>query len=146
MDAVLEKQRALVDLYLVGALLPLREMDSLSRPVVRTACQLFVLGAVDIVRSVNKLEWAQFIVLLDRVLLDQQLAFPEESTARFVERAGDAARASSVVADIIDEGAKSLRSWVAHRDAEAPLDMMRMTLYAQKHAEQLSDAMSRSFP
>jgi hypothetical protein len=141
MDIDLEKQRSLVDLYLVGALLPLRVSDSLSKPVVRAACQLFVLGLVDMVRSANKMERVPFVALLDRVLVDHHIAISGESTERFVERAGAAARASSVVADIISEGAKSLRFWVADRDAEAPFDMMRMALYAQEHANQLRDVM-----
>lgn len=142
MDTVLEKQRSLVGLYLVVALPLLRVSESWSKPCVRTACQLFVLGVIDMVRSVNKLEWPQFIVLLDRVLLDHDLAISVECTESFVERAGKAARASSVVADIVDEGAKSIRSWVATRDVDAPDDVMRVALYAQKHAEQLSGAMA----
>jgi hypothetical protein len=136
----LAKHSALLSLYLAGAL-PLLRQTRIGSPGVQTACQLFVLGMADMIRHVNKLNASQFLALLQTVLADHQLA-PQLSTERFVDLAGKAARKFSGVDQIIREGANSIRGYVANRDMDAPADLLRVAVYAEKNANQLEAAMS----
>jgi hypothetical protein len=140
-EIALQQHRTLIGLYLITELHVMREIGLFDVPGVRIACQLFVLGMVDMLRSVNKLESPQFMTLLRGVLADHDLT-PETSVERFADRAGRAAQTSNVVGRIIDEGTKSIRSYVVDRDADAPTDLGRIALYAQKNAKQLMDAMT----
>jgi hypothetical protein len=67
---------------------------------------------------------------------------PATPIGEFIDLAGRGARNCKVVATIIDEGAASIRSWVGHRDASAPTDLLRATQYAKKNATELLAAIN----
>lgn len=119
-----------LDLYLLGGF-PLI-MGSLRNPIVRICAQIFILGMVDMKRSAEGLSIEEFIAEYDSLLARHDLSL-HVPTEVFVQAIGQAASENKEIENLMRDGATSIKSYIVDSDADAPSDLGRAIIYAEKH-------------
>lgn len=117
-----------IDMYLLGA-------DPLiwgkrGSALARLGVQIFILGMADMQRNAEGHSYAEFVanyaLLLERHDLSPAVPIPE-----FVAAIGEAAKERPEVANLMSEGAMSIKSYIVERDAGAVDDLARAVQYAE---------------
>ena len=125
------KQALILKAYLSGSMIILS--DKLSNPAVRLGLQVFILGMTDMLRQVENLSWEQFIAIYEATLSEHKL-LPSMPVKIFVERIGERASSNGDVEKVMGQGAQSIQMYIAEHDAEAPIDLIGATDFAEKNA------------
>ncbi|MBD3648640.1 MAG: hypothetical protein HUJ31_14575 [Pseudomonadales bacterium] len=122
----------LLDLYLAGSTVffPGRERT----PSESAAVQVFMLGMADMQRQVKDTSWDNFLEIYKSILAKYGLA-PRIATGRFVDVIGNVASKDEIVERVMILGAQSIARWVGERDANAPIDLIGATKFAQDHPD-----------
>lgn len=128
---------SLVRTYLSGSFLLLKK-TKLNNPGVKPACRIYLIGIVDMIRQVNQLEWAEFLEIIEQVFIDCQL-MPKSDMEEYINFVGENASKHEFIGKILQEGAQSIKSYVSENNKEAPNDLLRIAIYAEKNQQQINE-------
>ena len=124
------KQALILKAYLASSTVLLGEKRS--NPITKAGLQVFILGMADMLRHAEKLSWDQFIAVYRLVLAENDL-LPAMEVDAFVSKVGELAARGGDVEKLIRQGAQSFRMYFVERDANAPIDLIGATMFAEKN-------------
>lgn len=130
------KHVLLIETHLSGGM-PLI-MGKLANPATKIAVQIFILGMADKLRQAESLSWDEYISICESLFKNHNLT-PSNGTENFIEKVAQEVSANEEVAKIMRYGAQSIEMYVVERDANAPMDLVSVAMFAEKNASKFSE-------
>ena len=96
----------------------------------RVGAQIFILGMADMERSVESLSFDEFVANYGSLLAKHDLS-PSVPISEFADAVAQAASENAEVANLMREGAMSIKSYIIEKNAEAVGDLARAVHYAE---------------
>lgn len=130
------KHVLLIETHLSGAM-PLIK-GKLANPSTRIAVQVFILGMADMLRQAEKLSWDEYIAICTSLFQNHNL-IPPMGVEDFIEKVAQKVGTNEEVAKIMRYGAQSIEMYVVEKDANAPMDLLSVAVFAEKNAEKFTE-------
>lgn len=124
------KQALVLNAYLAGAVVLIS--GKLGAPAARAGAQVFILGMADMLRQSENLPWDDFVAIYNSAL-DVHELLPVIPVDEFIKVVGEAVASERKIAQIMEEGARSIGMFVGEKDAQAPIDLSRAVLFAESN-------------
>lgn len=125
----------LIETHLSGGM-PLIK-GKLTNPSTRIAVQIFILGMADMLRQADNLPWEEYISICKSLFQNHNL-IPPMGVEEFIEIVSQKVGANEEVAKIMRYGAQSIEMYFVEKDANAPMDLLSVAVFAEKNADNFS--------
>lgn len=110
--------------------------DKLAEPAIKFAVQIFILGMADMLRQAENLAWDEYVSICGSLFNSYNLE-PSEGINEFIEKVVQEVSENEEVARLMRYGAQSIEMYVVEKDANAPLDLLSVAVFAEKNASKL---------
>lgn len=113
-------------------------IEKLSNPAIKFGIQIFILGMADMFRQVENLSWKEYVSICKALFKNHNL-ISSDKVEDFIEQIIHEVRTNHDVAKIMEYGAQSIEMYIAKNDANAPMDILSVAKFAEKHAKKLTE-------
>lgn len=124
------KHILLIETHLSGGMLLIK--DKLANPATKYAVQIFILGMADMLRQAEDLSWDEYISICGSLFKNHHLS-PSQGIERFIEKVVQDVGTNEGVAKIMRYGAQSIEMYVVEKNANAPMDLLSVAVFAEKN-------------
>lgn len=135
-EANKSKHVLLIETHLSGGM-PLIK-GKLANPSTRIAVQIFILGMVDMLRQAENLPWEEYISICKSLFQNHNI-IPPVGVEDFIEKVAGKVSENEEIAKLMRYGAQSIEMYVVEKDANAPMDLLSVAVFAEKNAEMFSE-------
>lgn len=129
------KHILLIEAHLSGGM-PLVK-DKLANSATKYAIQIFILGMADMLRQAEDLSWDEYISICRSLFKNHDIS-PPNGVEGFIEKAVQEIGTNEEMAKIMRYGAQSIEMYVVEKDANAPMDLLSVAVFAEKYASKFS--------